>query len=79
MVKTVTLISATYFTALEENTGETVLYFGCRHRNKDYLYRKELGNYAVFFRDRPCSCSVLLISVLSWFKEVRILAFFLLF
>jgi len=25
--------------------GETILYFGCRHRNEDYIYEKELAKY----------------------------------
>ena len=23
--------------------GENILYFGCRHRHKDFLYKEELG------------------------------------
>ena len=25
--------------------GENILYFGCRHKDKDFLYRKELGKF----------------------------------
>lgn len=25
--------------------GETVLYFGCRHKNEDYIYEEELEKY----------------------------------
>jgi len=25
--------------------GETILYFGCRHRNEDYIYEEELAKY----------------------------------
>lgn len=25
-----------------KDVGETVLYFGCRHKNQDYLYQEEL-------------------------------------
>lgn len=28
----------------EEERGKIVLYFGCRHKNKDFLYRNELEN-----------------------------------
>ena len=25
--------------------GETILYFGCRHQNEDYIYEEELAKY----------------------------------
>jgi len=25
--------------------GENILYFGCRHKDKDFLYREELGTF----------------------------------
>ena len=25
--------------------GENILYFGCRHKDKDFLYREELGKF----------------------------------
>lgn len=30
------------------NSGTNLLYFGCRHRNKDYLYKDELGRGNTF-------------------------------
>ena len=43
--------------------GETILYFGCRFKNEDYLYREELERYVengtinklylAFSRDQP--------------------------
>jgi len=43
--------------------GETILYFGCRMKNEDYLYREELERYVengtinklytAFSRDQP--------------------------
>lgn len=32
-----------YFTG--KDVGETVLYFGCRHRNEDFLYQQELEEF----------------------------------
>lgn len=32
-----------------EERGQVFLYFGCRHRNKDFLYRQELGEF-----DKQC-------------------------
>ncbi|XP_060612712.1 NADPH--cytochrome P450 reductase isoform X1 [Anolis sagrei] len=28
-----------------KDVGETVLYYGCRHENEDYLYKEELANF----------------------------------
>lgn len=32
-----------FFLFLGKEVGETVMYFGCRHKNEDYLYQEELG------------------------------------
>ena len=37
-------------TDLSSPCGENVLYFGCRHKQKDFLYQKELGKWAVMCR-----------------------------
>lgn len=31
-----------FFLFLGKEVGETVMYFGCRHKNEDYLYQEEL-------------------------------------
>lgn len=28
-----------------KDVGETILYFGCRHRNEDFLYQQELEDF----------------------------------
>lgn len=28
-----------------KEVGETVLYYGCRHQNEDYLYKDELAKF----------------------------------
>ena len=35
--------------------GENILYFGCRHKDKDFLYRDELGKF--FFKVSARSAS----------------------
>lgn len=33
---------AFFFLFIGKEVGETVMYFGCRHKNEDYLYQEEL-------------------------------------
>lgn len=28
-----------------KDVGETILYFGCRHRNQDFMYQQELEEF----------------------------------
>lgn len=30
---------------LGKPVGDTILYFGCRHKNEDYIYEEELAKY----------------------------------
>ncbi len=39
-------------TVLIKATGKNVLYFGCRHRNQDFLYKEELGRKG--YLTHPC-------------------------
>ena len=36
-------------TELLNGKGKNLLYFGCRHKNKDFLYKDELGKPHVRF------------------------------
>ena len=48
--------------------GDTVLYFGCRHKSQDYIYEEELAGYeeegtvsdlqVAFSRDQVCAFQV---------------------
>lgn len=31
-----------HFSCTGKEVGETVMYFGCRHRNEDFIYQEEL-------------------------------------
>ena len=41
VLKVVVIIGLT--AVLSGAKGENILYFGCRHKDKDFLYREELG------------------------------------
>jgi sulfite reductase alpha subunit-like flavoprotein len=41
-------------------TGRNILYFGCRHKEKDYLYREELGIVTVCVQNVTPGIGVLL-------------------
>ena len=34
-----------YFKIPGKPVGDTILYFGCRHKNEDFLYEDELNDY----------------------------------
>lgn len=36
------LATSTLLLFVGKEVGETVMYFGCRHKNEDYLYQEEL-------------------------------------
>ena len=56
-------IKVNVFILTGKKIGDTILYFGCRHKEEDFLYREELESYlgdgslslmhTAFSRDQP--------------------------